>query len=305
MFMPSRAKNFNFPRWLPVAGSVTLMGMVALVAVASMTELRRANDWRKHTAQVIFAAHAYEDNLIDIQRDLHEFVTMGDKGTLAACQHFIRLEPQLFDQLVNLAHDSPAQEQRLNNLGEAMKDVFAYDARMIDVYKQQGAEAVLHMEQTGEGRIVADQAIDILKEFSAEEQKLLDARDAAEQADYKNAEMLLIVGSALAAALLLFASALASREISRRHRSEAKQRELIAELKQTLAEVKTLSGLIPICAWCKNIRNDKGYWSTVENYVHSHTDASFSHSICPACTEKFKDEIARANARLPVPPPEI
>ena len=300
--MPSRAENFNFPHWLPVTASVVLMGMVAFVAVGSMTELRRANDWRKHTAQVTLAAHAYEDNLVDIQRDLHGFVTTGDKRALAACQHFIQLEPQLFDQLVKLAHDNPAQEQRLDNLGEAMKNVFADDARMIDAYKQQGAEAVLHMEQTGEGRIITDRAIDILKEFSAEEQKLLDARDEAEQADYKNAEMLLIIGSALAAALLLFASTLASREISRRQRSEAKQRELIAELKQTLAQVKTLSGLIPICAWCKNVRNDKGYWSTVETYVRSRTDASFSHSICPICTEKFKDEIARANAGLQVPP---
>lgn len=305
MFIPSRVKNFNFPRWLPVAASVMLMGMVAFVAVVNMTVLRRANDWRKHTAQVTLAAHAYEDNLVDIQRDLHGFVTMGDMGALAACQHYIRLEPQLFDQLVRLVQDSPEQEQRLDNLGEAMKNVFADDARMIDAYKQQGAEVVLHMEQTGEGRIITDRAIDILKEFSAEEQKLLDARDAAEQADYQNAELLLIVGSALAAALLLFASVLASREISRRHRSEAKQRELIAELKQTLAQVKTLSGLIPICAWCKNVRNDKGYWSTVETYVHSRTDASFSHSICPSCTEKFKDEIARANARPQMPPPEV
>jgi len=303
--MLARVKNFNFPRWLPVAAAVMLMGMVAFVAVGNMTELRRAKDWREHTAEVTFAAHAYEDNLIDIQRDLHGFVTMGDKGALVACQNFIQLEPHLFDQLVKLAHDSPTQEKRLDNLGEAMKNVFADDARMIDAYKQQGAEAVLHMEQTGEGRIITDHAIDILKDFSAEEQRLLAARDAAEQADYKNAEMLLIVGSALAAALLLFASTLASREISRRQRSEAKQRELIAELKQTLAQVKTLSGLIPICAWCKNVRNDMGYWSTVETYVHSRTDASFSHSICPNCTEKFKDEIARANAGLQAPPPEV
>lgn len=302
--MPSRAKSFNFPRWLPIIAAVMLMGMVTFVAVGNMTELHRAKDWRVHTAEVTFAAHAYEDNLIDIQRDLHEFVTTGDKHALAACQHFIQLEPQLFDHLFKLAHDSPAQEKRLDNLGEAMKNVFADDARMIDVYKQQGAEAVLYMEQISQGRIITDHAIDILKEFSAEEQRLLVVRDAAEQSDYANAEMLLIVGSALAAALLLLASALASREISRRQRSEAKQRELIAELKQTLAQVKTLSGLIPICAWCKNIRNDKGYWSTVESFVHSRTDASFSHSICPSCSEKFKDEIARANTDLP-PTPEV
>ena len=75
---------------------------------------------------------------------------------------------------------------------------------------------------------------------------------------------------------------------------EIEREKLIAELQRTLAEVKTLSGLIPICAWCKNVRNDQGYWQTVELYVHSRSDANFSHSICPSCQEKFKDEIAKA-----------
>ena len=139
-------------------------------------------------------------------------------------------------------------------------------------------------------------ALDILKAFSAEEQKLLDARDAAEQADYYNAERLLIVGSVLAAALIVLANLMASREMARRRRVEIEREKLIAELQRTLAEVKTLSGLIPICAWCKSVRNDQGYWQTVEQYVHSHSDASFSHSICPSCREKFKDEIAKAAA---------
>ena len=89
---------------------------------------------------------------------------------------------------------------------------------------------------------------------------------------------------------------MASREMARRQRVEIEREKLIAELQQTLAEVKTLSGLIPICAWCKSVRNDQGYWQTVEQYVHSHSDASFSHSICPSCREKFKDEIARVRS---------
>ena len=74
------------------------------------------------------------------------------------------------------------------------------------------------------------------------------------------------------------------------------------DITDTLAEVKTLSGLIPICAWCKSVRNDHGYWQTVEQYVHSHSDASFSHSICPSCQEKFKDEIARGRLPREKPP---
>jgi len=230
---------------------------------------------------------------MSIQNGMRDFVTMGDAIALASSQHCIKLEPQLYDQLVNLTRDNPAQQQRLKALSVAMKDLFNYDGRLIDIYKQQGAEAVLRTEQTGEGQIVSARARDILTAFSTEEQKLLDARDAAEQSDYFNAERLLIVGSVLAAILLVLANLMVGREMARRRRVEIEREKLIGELQQSLAQVKTLSGLIPICAWCKSVRNDQGYWQTVEQYVHSHSDASFSHSICPSCREKFKDEIAK------------
>ncbi|MBI2569003.1 MAG: DUF4118 domain-containing protein [Candidatus Schekmanbacteria bacterium] len=58
------------------------------------------------------------------------------------------------------------------------------------------------------------------------------------------------------------------------------------ELRESLDSVKTLSGLIPICAWCKRVRTDEGYWQQVEAYVSERTDASFSHGICMECREK-------------------
>lgn len=289
----AQRKNLHFLRWLPVLGSVALMVMVAGIATWTMSKLKNAIYWRQHSAQEILAARSYEDNLMNIQNGMRDFVTMGDTTALALCRRCIQHEPELYDQLVTLTRDDAAQQQRLRTLSVAMKDVFSYDTRLIDLYQQRGAEAVLRTEQTGEGRSVTGRALGILKTFAGEEQKLLDARDAAEQADYYSAERLLIVGSVLAAALLLLANFMASREMARRRRVEIEREKLIAELQQTLAEVKTLSGLIPICAWCKSVRNDQGYWQTVEQYVHSRSDASFSHSICPSCREKFKDEIAR------------
>jgi len=289
----ARRENLPFLRWLPVIGSVALMLMVVVIAIRTMSTLKSTIYSRQHSSREMRAARAYEDNLMNLQNGMRDFVTVGDTTALASCHHCIQHEPELYDQLVNLTHDNVVQQQRLKDLSVAMKDVFSYDARLIDLYQQHGAEAVLRTEQTGEGRTVTGRALDILATFSSEEQKLLDARDAAEQADYHNAERLLIVGSALAAGLIVLANFMFSREMARRRRSEIEREKLIAELQQTLAEVKTLSGLIPICAWCKSVRNDQGYWQTVEQYVHSHSDASFSHSICPGCREKFKDEIAR------------
>ena len=59
------------------------------------------------------------------------------------------------------------------------------------------------------------------------------------------------------------------------------------ELKQSLETNKILRGLLPICSYCKKIRDDKGYWEQVEGYVSRHTDASFSHGICPDCAKRY------------------
>lgn len=79
--------------------------------------------------------------------------------------------------------------------------------------------------------------------------------------------------------------------ILKQKRAESEKKRVIIELKEALAEVKTLSGLIPICASCKNIRDDKGYWSNVEAYIGTHSDAEFSHSICPECRTHLYPEL--------------
>ncbi len=68
---------------------------------------------------------------------------------------------------------------------------------------------------------------------------------------------------------------------------------LITELKEALDNIKTLSGLLPICANCKNIRNDDGYWIQVESYLKSHSALDFTHSICPDCVKKLYPEFSR------------
>jgi len=66
---------------------------------------------------------------------------------------------------------------------------------------------------------------------------------------------------------------------------------LILELREALARIKTLSGLLPICAGCKKIRDDKGYWSQVDSYITLHSGTRFTHSLCPDCLKKyFPDE---------------
>ena len=76
-------------------------------------------------------------------------------------------------------------------------------------------------------------------------------------------------------------------DISERRRAAEERERMISELQEALATVKTLRGLIPICAWCKKVRDDQGYWSQVEVYVRDRSEAEFSHGICPDCREKL------------------
>jgi hypothetical protein len=78
-----------------------------------------------------------------------------------------------------------------------------------------------------------------------------------------------------------------------RQRVENDQGKLIVDLRQAMAEVKQLSGLLPICASCKKIRDDKGYWNQIEDYIHQHSEAQFSHSVCPECSQRLYPELTK------------
>ncbi|MFC1835047.1 response regulator [Thermodesulfobacteriota bacterium] len=80
-------------------------------------------------------------------------------------------------------------------------------------------------------------------------------------------------------------------EIAERQKAEEDKEHLILELREALAQVKKLSGFLPICSSCKKIRNDEGYWQQIEAYIAEHSEADFSHSICPDCAERLYPEL--------------
>jgi K+-sensing histidine kinase KdpD len=89
-------------------------------------------------------------------------------------------------------------------------------------------------------------------------------------------------------------------EVAERRRVEEQRELLIGQLQEALDTVKTLRGLLPLCAWCKSIRNDRGYWERLETYLWNNLDVEFTHGICPECAEKVQAE-ARAPADSPSP----
>lgn len=81
-----------------------------------------------------------------------------------------------------------------------------------------------------------------------------------------------------------------TRDITSQKNAQEAQAKLISELKDAITRVRTLSGLLPICASCKKIRDDRGYWNQIELYIREHSEAEFSHGICPDCAKKIYSE---------------
>jgi hypothetical protein len=77
-------------------------------------------------------------------------------------------------------------------------------------------------------------------------------------------------------------------DITQMKRLAQDRENLILDLRAALGQIKTLSGLLPICAWCKNVRDDKGYWKEIQTYLSEHSEVSFTHGICEDCAKKVK-----------------
>jgi PAS domain S-box-containing protein len=78
-----------------------------------------------------------------------------------------------------------------------------------------------------------------------------------------------------------------ARDITEQKRAEEERERLLQKLQGALSEVRELQAILPICSYCRNIRDDKDYWQTVETYISHHTNTRFSHGICPSCYESI------------------
>jgi preprotein translocase subunit YajC len=101
------------------------------------------------------------------------------------------------------------------------------------------------------------------------------------QSKVENISVLLVLAGIFLSAFIAFFTV---RHVLKVEKALLNQRN---ELQKALSEIKTLSGLLPICASCKKIRDDKGYWNQIELYIRDHTEAEFSHGLCPICAENL------------------
>jgi hypothetical protein len=87
-----------------------------------------------------------------------------------------------------------------------------------------------------------------------------------------------------------------ARDITADKQAAEERERLVAELQSALAEVRSLQEILPICSYCRKIRDDENYWHTVESYISHHTDSRFSHSICPSCMKSIVEPSLKKSA---------
>lgn len=116
--------------------------------------------------------------------------------------------------------------------------------------------------------------------------------------DGKTVEVWLTVTKLVDESGHLIAIATTERDITAKKQLQAKMEQTIADLEKALAEIKTLKGFLPICASCKKIRDDKGYWNQIEAYISDHTEVEFTHGLCPDCAKQLYPDLVDENGDI-------
>jgi hypothetical protein len=271
-------------------GFLLVMVLYASFGVISVREVHTLNDLTKmiyeHPLVVSNAALIADINVTKMHRSMKDAVLSSSLDELdKESSEVNKYEQLVYDQLDVIRKMIIGAEGR--NLEEKTRQLFAdwkpireevfllfrsgrrYEATAIT--KGKGADHVAKLENK------------MLELTSYAREKAAGFMQLAERSHSKveNIYVLLILIGVFLSALIAFFTV---RHVLKVEKALLTERN---ELQKALSEVKTLSGLLPICASCKKIRDDKGYWNQIELYIRNHSEAEFSHSLCPFCAEKL------------------
>lgn len=195
----------------------------------------------------------------------------------------VRLAERLLDATLRsigeavIATDAQGRITFMNPVAEALTGVTSGDAVGHDL------SAIFITDNPDSDRPVQNVALAVIRSGEAvvaSRDQMLVARDGTRRPIDGNCAPIRSEQGHVVGGILVF------RDVSERKKHELDREKLILELQEALASVKTLRGLLPICAWCKQIRDDDGYWQGVEDYIQAHSNAEFTHGICPECFAK-------------------
>ena len=203
----------HFLRWLPMAGSVTLMVIICLVTVASFSKLKSSGFWRDHSYEVLATAQTLLSDLFNIQAQARDYVFTGQPADLTVFQDSVNT--QSLTDLKLLTRDNSAQEDRLRLLGGDLDEMIAYSQQLVDTRDTHGLQAAIQFEASGQRIASMDRTLADLQAFMEEERRLLLSRSRKADVDFRNTGHSLIYGSILAGLLIILANVMTSRAMAK------------------------------------------------------------------------------------------
>jgi len=237
----------------------------------------------KHLAAMLITEKADLDEKSRLEGLIREISKLKINYDLKRLKVFSKSGEVLFS--TNIADIGNVNDHEYLNevitLGKAYSKFIHRDAESLEGQKMTDDVVETYVPIISGGQVLG--AFEIYYNITARKKQLDILLSRSSAAIFTLALVLLIV-----IFILLFKE---NRTITQRKLSEDEREKLIVELQDAIAEIKTLSGLLPICAHCKKIRDDKGYWRQIESYIIEHSEAEFSHGICPECAKKLYPEL--------------
>jgi CHASE3 domain sensor protein len=231
-------------------------------------------------------------NLRDAETGARGFIITGNEDYLESYQYALGRIAAHLDNLKDLLDDNLTQKDNFplleNKIVARLQDL----NDTIALRKTKGFDAARLRVESGVGKKEMDEIRIVISLMKKAGNDVLEQRAVEAQRSRSKIILTLSFASVLALIFVCVTYNLIRRYIAKRKKVSREREKLIDELQEALSQVKELSGLLPICASCKNIKDDEGYWSQIEIYLRDHSAAEFSHSICPTCLEKLYPDYA-------------
>jgi len=260
-----------------------IWGGISLQEIYTMTDLSKK--LYSHPLAVSNASLKAALSITKMHRSMKDVVLLDSSGAIAYAVNTVNEQEQMVLKQLNIIRDKILGSEGQNLEKEARKlfvDWRNIRDEVIELAKsgQRDKAALITM---GKGAAHVTKLEDRMLELTAYARNKADTfnqyTEHVHSRSVRNSYILLFSGVILSVVIAFFT-------IKHVVAAEAANQKLVSELNATLEEIKILQGIIPICAYCKNIRNDAGQWDKLEKYIHDHSDAQFTHGICPDCAKE-------------------
>jgi len=229
-------------------------------------------------------------DIAKIHRDMKDVVLANSpdeiEGTLKAVKENEQKVYQQFDKVRNniLGEEGKVLAKQARQLFEKWKPI---REEVIELFEAGSKQDAISITRSKGAEHMAKLEVKML-ELSSYARRMADSFIGLAETEQTKFERIILVLTLLG---ILLSIVISFNAINRVLKAENLLQDKNNTLQKALDEIKTLRGILPICSYCKNVRNDQGYYEQIEGYIHKHSGVDFSHTICPSCLEKHHPEV--------------